>query len=422
MDSRLHYHRRQTYACRDCRYMCCRYFEVNATAAEAKSISALRYGNLDPSSQPCFSPIADTIYCSVNKNPSGDCVFIDGDGLCAIHRRSGISAKPLACRMFPFTIHNWTDGVISADMRYICPSVGKPAMPAAETHEKEIFKMAAAMKKREQDSDAVYSQANPAPLQAVRMVHQANLAMITQDKFPLSLRLYAIARSTSFHSSPEMHSAITHAGPSFRSDALEFMDKASDAMKEELEHASRPDLSVRIDFRNLLSGYVRDDSSTGKKVTLSAAARLRNAWRVLRFGLGRASLKDLNPTCPDSSGYDCFRLTGLTLSAEADAARYEFILAKMHSMHFCGRHYHRYTYEEGIRHFLLSVPAAHAMAALFAAASNSAIIEFKHMRDALSYIDTAFSISPFFRSQVVRNKCARLTSPNIYAAILKTFK
>src|SRR3990172_4019055 len=58
----------------------------------------------------------------LNKQPDGACVFLDDNNLCRIHAKLGAEAKPLACRIFPFSIRP-VPGGWQASLRFDCPSV-----------------------------------------------------------------------------------------------------------------------------------------------------------------------------------------------------------------------------------------------------------------------------------------------------------
>jgi lysine-N-methylase len=58
----------------------------------------------------------------LNKRPDGACVFLDEKNLCRIHAKFGESAKPLACRVFPFSLRP-AEGGWQASLRFDCPSV-----------------------------------------------------------------------------------------------------------------------------------------------------------------------------------------------------------------------------------------------------------------------------------------------------------
>lgn len=65
----------------------------------------------------------------LNKRPDGACVFLDDENRCRIHSEHGENAKPLACRLFPFSVRA-VEGAWQATLRFDCPSAvaseGKP--------------------------------------------------------------------------------------------------------------------------------------------------------------------------------------------------------------------------------------------------------------------------------------------------------
>ena len=71
----------------------------------------------------------------LNKRRDGDdevCVFLDDHNRCRIHSRYGEEAKPLACRIFPFSVTE-IDGEWQASLRFDCPSVtGSKGEPTAD--------------------------------------------------------------------------------------------------------------------------------------------------------------------------------------------------------------------------------------------------------------------------------------------------
>ena len=57
----------------------------------------------------------------LNKRADGACVFLDEENRCRIHARFGAAAKPLACRVFPFSVRPTRNGW-RASLRFDCPS------------------------------------------------------------------------------------------------------------------------------------------------------------------------------------------------------------------------------------------------------------------------------------------------------------
>jgi lysine-N-methylase len=58
----------------------------------------------------------------VEKDRLPQCVFLDPDGLCAIHKREGVEATPLTCRIFPFGFVREPDG-LRTFLSHLCPSI-----------------------------------------------------------------------------------------------------------------------------------------------------------------------------------------------------------------------------------------------------------------------------------------------------------
>ncbi|MDA1008534.1 MAG: YkgJ family cysteine cluster protein [Planctomycetota bacterium] len=58
----------------------------------------------------------------LRQRPDGSCIFLQSDGLCKVHSRFGLQAKPVACRFFPFSV--MPAGTTSrAGLNFACQSV-----------------------------------------------------------------------------------------------------------------------------------------------------------------------------------------------------------------------------------------------------------------------------------------------------------
>jgi len=126
----------QRFACASCT-RCCRDLVVHLFAIDVKHIQEQGWSTvLDR------APYVKLGHGLVlNKRPDGACVFLEDDGKCAIHRKFGFEAKPLACRLYPFTLRRhetrWQAG-----LRFDCPSVvGSHGAPLG-SHHGEIGRLA----------------------------------------------------------------------------------------------------------------------------------------------------------------------------------------------------------------------------------------------------------------------------------------
>ncbi|MBN2640329.1 MAG: YkgJ family cysteine cluster protein [Victivallales bacterium] len=419
-DENIHFYRGLTASCSNCGN-CCSELTVTAMSAEIKKIERSKYPGIDFKIQQCFKHLKGD-FSVIAKNDAGKCVFMDDSGLCTVHRISGVKLKPLACRMFPLVIHRWADGHVSVDARYLCPSVGMPGGIPLSEQTGEIRELTRLLDNYEKEAKAIYSVPNPVRLDRIRFVHRAYQALLADKNIPLASRLYTLSVVQDFHARKDMFPVIRNAGAGFEHEALDFQRKILNVVEDTLNNASRLPASARIDFRNLLTGFVRDDIVQNSTHSQSLSKRFKTAWEVLRFGLGGGDLNKLNSSCPATSGTDCFaKVPVLEVSQDAASACEDFLMSRMCSMHFCGRYSHHLTYEQGLRQLLIAVPAAYAIAGLFAAAKGDKLLSFKHMRRALTYVDTAFSLSAYFKLGVTHKRISRLAAPRLYAGLLKTF-
>ncbi len=77
----------------------------------------------------------------LNHRPGGGCVFLSKAGRCRIHEEFGSSAKPLACQLFPFSLHR--DGeALAASIRFDCPSACGNRGSPMPSHKGEISRIA----------------------------------------------------------------------------------------------------------------------------------------------------------------------------------------------------------------------------------------------------------------------------------------
>ncbi len=130
----------QRYACRGCT-KCCRELVVDITEADRRKIDARKWaGKLGAAPY-----VRKGRRCMLNHTPDGGCVFLLADGKCRIHAEHGLREKPLACRLYPFTLES--DGKrMRAGIRFDCPSVAHNKGEPLPNHKSEVTELATALK------------------------------------------------------------------------------------------------------------------------------------------------------------------------------------------------------------------------------------------------------------------------------------
>ncbi len=402
----------QSSRCLCCEYGCCSRFEVLVTHQEATELMMLHLPDA-PDFEGCFATSDRPGELVLRKRSDGLCVFSEGR-LCKIHRLHGYAAKPLSCRIFPLHIQHWSDGGVSAELRYICPGV-QPGGKRLGDRMNEIGILSRQLGNRRKANNVSFSKLNPAPLSTVRHVHAGFRQLLRNKTLPWALRLYASARILDFHDQKSMSYAIREANEGFAEELVAFVTKAQPELEQELASATRGDSLLRSEFRNILAGYLRDD----RPEDMTVLKRIKRSWDHIQMHIGSAPLTILNPNAPPISMLNCPAVgRQFKPSPEATDMFEEFFFSKLDSMDFCGEQIHQMPYNIGLRHLLLTVPVAHVFAAGFAFANNADQIEFEHMLQAVRLLDFTFGRSPFFQLKITKRWLRHLTVPSRLGALL----
>jgi lysine-N-methylase len=88
----------------------------------------------------------------LNKREDEACVFLQEDGRCRLHAEHGVEAKPLACRLYPFTLSAF-GGKWLAAWRFDCPSVARSQGRGITSHRKTLSKLRSRIPQRVSSPD-----------------------------------------------------------------------------------------------------------------------------------------------------------------------------------------------------------------------------------------------------------------------------
>ncbi len=127
--------RGQRYSCRQCSW-CCRWWRIEVTPADRDRIFALDWAAESPRlrgvalfEEQRLPGRADPVIQTAQVG--GQCVFLEEDGLCLIHKLLGPEAKPIVCQGFPLVLGRTVDGVLVGG-NYACAGLaGNEGMPFA---------------------------------------------------------------------------------------------------------------------------------------------------------------------------------------------------------------------------------------------------------------------------------------------------
>lgn len=126
----------QKFDCHGCTN-CCRELVVHLTPADRARIDQHAWRE-KLGTEPYVILRGESV---LNHRPGGGCVFLQADGRCRIQVEQGGEAKPLACRMYPFSLEK-QDGRLRAPIRFDCPSVARSAGQPLTRHRAEVTQLA----------------------------------------------------------------------------------------------------------------------------------------------------------------------------------------------------------------------------------------------------------------------------------------
>lgn len=346
------------------------------------------------------------------------CIFLDSDKLCLIHKHHGEKAKPLACRTYPLDIFNWQDDVTTAALRYDCPAVASQAGRRIGAFAQDVNAIAKELSRKRKLATAEYNGKLKTSLKNMRTVAAAYRSFILDTRFRPSIRIFAAAKLIEFHSRPENSSDIAEAGDFFSRDAVELVKRSIPTLESIISGAGAPNFHQKMVFRYILSGFMRSDEESALKFL--PVARLSRVKSILKFSLGSGSLDKISGHLPDTSCSDPMKSAeGVEWDENVFDLYWNYLGSKLDSLHFCGYPCLNLSFEEGMRHLLITYPVLAYLSALLAKSDKRKKIGKKDVAEALSLIDHTFSRSPFFAIRHVRKMTKSLCSENTMAQILK---
>jgi len=117
---------------------CCRKWNVLATEAELERFIHHDWAAARPrmANRELVEDAGDGLYRLAHTDDEA-CVFLDDDGLCAIHKELGMEAKPAMCKQFPYNLTDTPEGVV-VSLDFACPTVVVDKGAPLETQGDEV--------------------------------------------------------------------------------------------------------------------------------------------------------------------------------------------------------------------------------------------------------------------------------------------
>lgn len=334
----------QNWDCQGCSD-CCRHYQVSVSTEERKRIEAQGWDKeADLQGVPFFvrtgGRLAKESY-RLNHREDGACVFLGPDNRCRIHAQHGSAAKPMACRIYPYTLvpsgDHWKLG-----LRFACPSAAEDrGRPLAE-HLADAREYAALIE-AEWGSAAI--NVPPPVLQGSQRLEWSDLFRIfTQMSTVLSnpadaverrwrkvLFLLTMLRPSYFDGGGDAKKAVTGGR---LSELLHILaEAADDEVPVKPEEVPAPGWVGRMVFRPLVALYARQD--TGPDRGTAQAGLAGRFFAGMRFARGWGKVPCVHAAIPECTFADAERPLG-KLSDSAVSLLTRWARVKIESGQFCG--------------------------------------------------------------------------------------
>jgi lysine-N-methylase len=377
----------QRWSCHSCGD-CCRVLVGHLTPEEARRIDEQGWSN-ELGVAPYVRIGANRV---LNKRPDGACVFLDENNLCMIHSRFGEQAKPLACRIFPFSVRPVVGGW-QASFRFDCPSAARSEGKPIGEHQAFLTRLV-----RELDHDASRSDELPDLNRGVRASNKeldhwlSHLRRWLQDEGrALNHRLIGAALMTeTLHSAP-----LTTLRDARFVDLLDRMFAALPS--ESLLVPQVPTMRQRGMLRQIAFVHAEHVTIAQRRENMlfSFFRRLGQLHRARRFFRGRGAL----PRLPGFDGHVLFDDVEAVAPAREDRDAVEnllgrYLAARIEGQSVFGGGYYGWPVLAGFAALWLSIAATGWLARIGAAATGRNRLAFGDVATALGVVDRAATRLP----------------------------
>jgi len=399
----------QNWSCHNCGG-CCRQHEIDLTAEEHQRVLAQNWTAADgiPPGQPVVvwksGPVWNQQYRLAHQ-PDGACVFLDDKGLCRIHAKFGEAAKPLPCRIYPYTFHPAGKGV-TVSLRFSCPSVvSNLGRPVAQQNRdlQEIAALVVPAKAIELPPPEI-SRGQNVSWPDFRRFTEALEAAITDTSVSMSVRLLRVLLWNELLSQAKFDKLT---GGRIGELLTLIRDAAANEVPGWPEQIIEPTPLGRSAFRSLAAIYARKDTAT------DVSSGWRGRWKLLRAIWGFVRGTGNVPVLQD--GFRAVPFTALEApfgktTPEIEALMTRYFQVKIRGLHFCGRGFYGLSFTEGVPYLILMWPITLWLARWLAAGDNRTAMTIDDLSKALAVADHNQGFSPLLEQGNARRRVRMLST------------
>lgn len=387
----------QCFDCHGCGACCKGIFSIVLSAEECERLAAQGWEREpDFAGVKLFVPHGDRM--RLNHRKGGDCVFLDEQNRCRIHAKFGMSAKPLACRAYPFKCLP-TGGGVRLDMRYDCPAVAtNHGRPLAEQRT-EIEALAAEVIHGDPTAlgEPLFTEDATISWSHAAQVTELFLALLAHDACDLTTRVAACVDAIALLRTLDI--GILDAGQ-LSTLLATIQQRACNAMEVAPIERSAPPALVLTAFRQHLSLYAREDR-WGAKTSLFT--RMQISMGMFN---GNGFVPKLRADFPEVPFFILEEPLGIPPDEVVEPIT-RCLRLRLESLGFFGPAFYQYPYLDGLSALLLTYPMTFWFARAYAVGRQLPAPDAACVARGVQLANHAYGISPV---QDLKPERARLMS------------
>lgn len=395
----------QCYNCTACGKCCGGIFTVILRPEEYERIKEQGWeDDLAMQGTPIFARLGKG-YRLANRD-NGKCVFLDEQNYCRIHAKFGLTAKPLACQLYPFKFIP-TGGTVHTDVRFDCPEVAKNTGRPVTVYQDELLEMLPQLVAAEP--------ASPPPLHdrlivgwgVLERITATLVKMLNYGEFDLTQRVVGCV---------QIGTVLRHLTPQALDETT--LDQVLETIFNTVILAAAKDPAARIPpskaaltgFRQLLVVYGREDR-WGEKIPVGT--RYRNLFRMMN-GSGQVPL--LRADFPDVPFAALEEPIGYPPDEIVEPIQRSLRL-HLESMGFFGKPFAGYGYLDGLNALLLTYPVTFWFARVYAAGRELPAPDADCIRQAVSLVNHVHGLATVFNFPLERYHIRSLCNPVVLSKL-----
>ena len=336
---------------------CCKEYLVRLSEEEVREIESQKWDKNEELAGYDPIKVKGLIFKNyfLNHRKDGSCVFLDNNNLCKIHKKFGLSGKPLPCQMFPYILVP-TGKFWSVGVRFACPSATKNLGAPADEQKEQITRFRDILVKREKFTVSISDHPIKPRLDSnidvdwdiIYLIRDAikNILQFSKENIPLGLRrIYGFSKELSKTKLNQLNPEQT----------IDFLDIFSKMVISEVPvdaySIQPPGWVDKVLFRQICALFSRKDHGPNKGI--AAIGRVSLFRAAVHFARGAGEVPKLNAFTGNIT-FQQIDQNRLEIDKDCNDLLFRYFFTKIDSLQFFGASSYGMSFWEGL-HLLLAL-------------------------------------------------------------------